>query len=340
VPAGHTRESASSAGVAPSAPPHPLSSTGLHPFPFVERSVASPPISQRGSHDQERGAHGRARLAHTAAQEGAPGRANRPPERRIELQGARIELWSSESSSGRREGGGARGPGAEPAVEAAMEELKVRAGRTSAHARRREARPPIRHEVPWIRRAELSRRQSTRGGGGGCRAEAARVQHGFGHGRRRGSGRWHVWGTTNHRMGAPFSTRGTRGRGRRVGGVNSVRGWDWGSVGVHFFALNPYFLSRGSSREAAVVALTLGSLRTPLAGATPRVRQGNLSLVAGHEPRCSVRSCPSPVRLAFPRTIRIHRMFRSFGAYYATFFFFFLALLRKEFHKYAPSGKI
>jgi hypothetical protein len=103
VPAGHTRESASSAGVAPSTPPHPLPSTGLHPFPFVERSVASPPISQRGSHGKERGAHGRARLAHTAAQEGAPGRANRPPERRIELQGARIELRSSESSSGRRE---------------------------------------------------------------------------------------------------------------------------------------------------------------------------------------------------------------------------------------------
>jgi hypothetical protein len=96
VPAGHTRESASSAGVAPSAPPHPLPSTGLHPFPSVERSAASPPISQRGS-------HGRARSAHTATQEGAPRRANRPAERRIELHGARIELRSSESSSGRRE---------------------------------------------------------------------------------------------------------------------------------------------------------------------------------------------------------------------------------------------
>jgi hypothetical protein len=37
--------------------------------------------------------------------------------------------------------------------------------------------------------------------------------------------------------------------------VNSDRGWDWSSAGVRFFALSPYFFSRGSSRGTAGVAL-------------------------------------------------------------------------------------
>jgi hypothetical protein len=38
--------------------------------------------------------------------------------------------------------------------------------------------------------------------------------------------------------------------------VNSDRGWDWGSAGVRFFAVSPYFLNRGSSRGTTGVALT------------------------------------------------------------------------------------
>jgi hypothetical protein len=32
--------------------------------------------------------------------------------------------------------------------------------------------------------------------------------------------------------------------------MNSDRGWSWGSAGVDFFSLSPYFLSRGSAGVA------------------------------------------------------------------------------------------
>jgi hypothetical protein len=49
---------------------------------------------------------------------------------------------------------------------------------------------------------------------------------------------------SNRRVGAPFYTHRRRGR-------------YWGSAGVRFFGLSPYFLSRGSSRGTAGVALSL-----------------------------------------------------------------------------------
>jgi hypothetical protein len=88
----------------------------------------------------------RAHKSTSRAANRTPGPANRAPVERIELR-----LMGG--------GGGARGPGAEPIVEAATEELKVRAGRTSAHVRRGEARPPVRREVAQIRRAELKGRR-------------------------------------------------------------------------------------------------------------------------------------------------------------------------------------
>jgi hypothetical protein len=37
--------------------------------------------------------------------------------------------------------------------------------------------------------------------------------------------------------------------------VNSDREWDWGFAEVCFFALSPYFLSKGSSRKTVGVAM-------------------------------------------------------------------------------------
>jgi hypothetical protein len=128
----------------------------------AERSAASPPIHRPPSLPIRRAlrripSHLAARLArsgalssHGDARRGSKARkstcraANRTPWRANRAPVERIKLRQTGG------GGGARGPGAEPAVEAATEELKVRAGRTSTHARRGESRPPVRREVARI----------------------------------------------------------------------------------------------------------------------------------------------------------------------------------------------
>jgi hypothetical protein len=147
----------------------------------------------------------------------ALGRANRPPAEWIELR-------PNGSGGGARDpkaGHGGRGRGA-------------RVGRTSAHARRGEARPLVCPEVA------RNRRESSRGGGG--EFSTALAMGGAVGKKRLVTPLGGAWGeSANHRIGAPFSTCGRRGRRGQVGGVDTVVGWDWGSTGMCFFLSTPTF---------------------------------------------------------------------------------------------------
>jgi hypothetical protein len=60
----------------------------------------------------------------------------------------------------------------------------------------------------------------------------------------------------NHRMN---SGRGLPTHPREKGLEGGSRGWSRGFAGLRFFALSPYFFSRGSSRGSAGVALSVHS---------------------------------------------------------------------------------